>query len=165
MHDVSRLDRDRPPPATATQARRRYRYRRRHTPHFYLVTSGLIAAAGVCVLNGSAYASGSIQLAELAFVSVGVTNLIIFAAYFWGFYMAMCGRVPIGRMKILVPHACVGVLTPLLYTLNISLDIENLGTAPVTGLALVCSICCFALICLQYGLGKLMVRPEPMHLV
>lgn len=155
----------RAPRAGPSPARRRYRYRRRHTPHFYIVIAALTSAAVVCVLNTIAFVSRSIEIANVAFAAIGVTTLIVCAAFFWGFYMLMSGNIPVKRLKVFLPHAGVGVLSPLLYTLNISIDLDGLGTQPLTGLALACGFACFALLCIQFTMGRAVVRPEPLRLL
>jgi hypothetical protein len=151
--------------AARSPVRRRYRYRRRHTPHFYIVVTALSGAAVVCVLNVIAYRSQSVEISNFAFAAVGVTTLVVFAAYFWGIFMLMSGRIPIRRLKVLVPHAAVGVLSPLLYTLNISADLDGLGTQPIGGLGVACGLCSFCLLCLQFAMGRAVVRTEPLRLL
>lgn len=154
--------RERVPPSPA---RRRYRYRRRHTPHFYIVSTGLSAAALVCVLDAIAFAVGSVVLANLAFVAVVIASLLVFIGYFWGFFMVMSGNIPVKRLKVLVPHAVVGTLAPLLYTINISLAIEGFDTQPVGAIAVLCSIVSFVVLCGQFVMGRAVVRPQPVHIV
>lgn len=116
-------------------------------------------------MNVIAFVSRSILLAEITFVVVAVTLLIICTAFFWGFYMIMSGHIPAARIKYIVPHGMVGVLAPLLYTLNISLGLDELGTTPVGIGLVICSLASFLLLCIQFTMGKLVVRPEPLRVV
>jgi hypothetical protein len=145
--------------------KRRVRGRRRHTPHYYIVLSALSLAVIVCVLESVAYETKSIFLSEIAFVGVGLTTFVVSAAFFWGFYMAMSGNIPSHRLKVFLPHGAVGVLSPLLYTLNISVGLDALGTTPVGVWSVICSIGCLALLCIQFVMGKAVVRREPLRIV
>jgi hypothetical protein len=145
--------------------RRRYRYWRRHTPHYYIVLTAISCAVGVCVLEGIAFRSKSVQLAEVAFVAIAFTALIISTAFFWGFFMVMNGNIPAHRLKYLVPHGAVGVLSPLLYTLNICLALDGLGREPVGIGSLVCSVLCLVLLGVQFSMGKAVVHRTRPHLV
>lgn len=145
-------------------ARRRYRFRRRHTPHFYIVTSAISAAGAVCLLNAVAYSDKSVLMAEISFAAVCVTAVIVSAGFFWGFYMIMSGHIP-HRLNVLAPHGIVGVLSPLLYSLNISVDLDGLGRLPLSGWSFAASIVGFLLLGVQYTMGKLVVRPEPLRIV
>jgi hypothetical protein len=64
-----------------------------------------------------------------------------------------------------VPHAMVGVLSPLIYTLNISIDVDGVGQSPISGWSLTCSVVCLLLLAVQFAMGRLVVRPEKLHLV
>lgn len=145
--------------------RRRYRYHRRHTVHYYLVLTGVSAAAGVCLLYGAAYRTGSIVMGELAFAGAMVAGLAVFVAYFWGFYMLMSGNIPLQRVKILIPHAAVGTLSPLLYTLTICFGLDGLGSQPVTVWMPIISLLCLALLGVQFTMGKALVRPQPLRVI
>lgn len=142
-----------------------YRYRRRHTPHFYIVVSALSAAILVCGLHAIAYETQSVLMANVAFAGVVIAALAVFAAYFWGFYMLMSGHIPQKRLKILIPHAGVGTLSPLLYTLNISLALDGLGSQPVSLGMLCVSVLCLALLGLQFTMGRALVRTESLRLL
>lgn len=143
----------------------RYRYRRRHTPHYYLVIASVFAAALVCVLNIVGYKTGSVRLADVCFASIVVANATISSAFFWGFYMVMNGHIPVKKLKVLVPHAMVGVLSPVLYTLNISINLEGLGVQAVSAVSLACSFACLGLLSLQCVMGRAIVRPEPLRVL
>jgi uncharacterized membrane protein len=145
--------------------RRGYRYHRRHTPHFYIVVAALSAAAGVGALHAIAYRTQSILLADVAFAAVLVAALIVFLAYFWGFYMLMSGHIPKRRLKLLISHAGVGTLSPLLYTLNICLALDGLGSQPVSLWMLCVSMLCFALLAVQFAMGRALVHPESLRLL
>jgi hypothetical protein len=153
----------------APKAQRRARAKaglfRKHTPHYYLVLSGISCALVVVALNAAAFSTRSLLLAEVAFAAVTVAALVIFTAFFWGFYMLMNGNIPVHRLKYLLPHACVGVLAPLFYTLNICVALEGLGHSPVSGLALGTSVLCLALLCLQFSMGKAVVHRTPLRLL
>lgn len=146
-------------------AARHHRYRRHHTLHYYIVLTALMLAATVIVLNTIAYRSQSVTMATVAFVAVAITTFVICTAFFWGFFMVMNGNVPIKRLKVLVPHACVGVLSPLIYTLNISVELDGVGQSPTTGLALATSIVCFGLLIVQFAMGKMVVRPGKLRVI
>ncbi|MGH2441761.1 MAG: hypothetical protein ACRDFX_01185 [Chloroflexota bacterium] len=154
-----------PPRVRKGQAARRSHYHRRHTVHYFLVVPGVTAALISSALNGAAFATRSIVLSEITFAAVCITALIIFTAFFWGFYMIMSGHIPYHRLKILAPHAIVGVLSPLFYTLNISIDLDGLGISPISGWALALSVVCLVLLAVQFTMGKLVVRSEPLHIV
>jgi hypothetical protein len=151
--------------ARPSPAMRRYRYRRRHTPHFYIVTTAVSAAGVACILTSIAFVRGDVTLATVAFGAVVLAMVVVSAAYFMGFSMLMSGHIPSKRVKILVPHAVVGVLSPLLYMLNISAGLDGVGTRPVSGLALACSILSLAVLGGQYLLGRAMVRPERLRVL
>jgi len=163
------LNRNRPGPATgsssASKRRRRRRYWRAHKPHYYFVVSGIGCAAAVLALDTAAYLSRSTQLAEIAFGAVLLTTVVIFSAFFCGFYMALSGTVPVHRLRYVVPHGAVGMLAPLFYTLNISFALEGVGREPVNGGMLVSSALCLLLLLVQFGMGKAVVHQEPLHLV
>jgi len=125
---------------------------------------GLSGATLVCVVNTVAFATRGIGLAEVAFGLVLVTALVIFSAFFWGFYMAMSGNVPAGRLKYLLPHGAVGTLSPLFYTINISIDLDRLGQR-VNVWSLATSFGCLAILLIQFGMGKAVVRPEPLRIL
>lgn len=144
---------------------RHHRYRRRHTLHYYIVLTGLTLAATVITLNTIAYISRSVTMATVAFFAVVVTTLVISTAFFWGFFMVMNGNFPARRIKVLIPHATVGVLSPLIYTLNISVELDGVGQSPVGGLALACSIVSFGLLLVQFTMGKLVVRPARLRVI
>jgi hypothetical protein len=146
-------------------ARQRYRYRRRHTPHYYIVSTGISAAALVSLLNAIAYATRSIALANAAFVAVLFASLAVFTGYFWGFFMVMSGNIPVKRLKVLIPHAAVGTLAPLLYTLNVSIAVDGLGVRPVSMMSVVGSALSLILLCVQFVMGKAIVRPQPLRIV
>lgn len=146
-------------------SRRRYRYRRRHTPHYFFVLPAVSAAAGVCLLYWIAYLTRSIMLAEVAFAVVLLTALAVCVAYFWGFYMLMKGSIPQHRLKILIPHAGVGTLSPLLYTLNICFALDGLGSQPVTIWMLIISLLCLTLLGVQFTMGKALVRTGPLRVI
>jgi hypothetical protein len=144
---------------------RRYRYLRQHTPHYYLVLTGITLALLVCGLNCWAFVTKGLLISEVAFGAVVVATLVIFTAFFWGFFMVMSGNIPAHRIRYFLPHGAVGVLSPLFYTLNISFDLEDLGVRPINGLSLVCSFLCLGLLGLQFAMGKRVVRPEPIRLL
>lgn len=145
-------------------ARARYRFRRRHTPHYYFVLTSLSAAVGVCVVDAIALVTGSVDLAGAALVVTATANVVLFTTFFWGFYMAMSGNIPLHRIKYFVPHAMIGFLTPLLYTLNICADLETLGQ-PLTWVSLACGLGSLGLIGVQFAIGKAVVRPEPLRVM
>jgi hypothetical protein len=146
------------------RTRSRYRFRRRHTPHYYLVLTSISAAIGVCVVDAVALVTQSVDLAGAAFVVTVAANIVLFTTFFWGFYMAMSGNIPLSRLKYFVPHAMVGLLTPLLYTLNICADLETLGQ-PLGGLSLACSVASLGLIGVQFAIGKAVVKPDPLRIM
>ncbi len=152
-------------PSAEIPAAKRYHYHRRHTPHFYLVISALSCATGVCVLKGIAFVNRSVPLATFSFFAVLLTALVVSAAFFWGFTMVMNGNIPTRRLKVLLPHAALGVLSPLLYTLNVSVDYSSVGNAPIGALSLGISLFCLLLLCVQFRMGRAVVRPEPLRLL
>jgi hypothetical protein len=119
----------------------------------------------VCGLNTAAYASKRLDLATAAFAAVLVTALVIFVAFFLGFAMVLGGHIPVRRLKYLIPHAAVGMLSPLVYTLNIAAALDTLGEGPVSGVSVVASYVCLGLLLVQFAMGKAVVRPEPLRLV
>lgn len=145
--------------------RRRYRFYRPHKVHYYLVITGIGLAILVCVLNTAAYVTQRMDLSMVAFFAILVTALIIFVAFFLGFTMVAGGHIPARRLKYVLPHAAVGMLSPLLYTLNISAALDTLGTGPVSRLSVTVSYVCLGLLLIQFAMGKAVVRPEPLRLV
>lgn len=119
----------------------------------------------MCVLNSVAYASKSIGLAQVAFGAIVVTALVVFAAFFWGFFMIMNGHIPARRLKVLLPHGAVGVLSPLLYTINISVALDAVGREPVSMVSLVCGYASLALLSVQFTMGRAVVRTPPLRLL
>ncbi len=146
-------------------ARRRYRYRRKHTPHYYLVLTALPCAVAVCILDAIAFFSRSILMAEIAFSATLVTTLVILITFFWGFCLILTINVPVHRMKYLIPHAAVGALSPLAYSLNISLVVDTVGRQPVGAGLLITSCLCLALLLLQFSMGKGVVYNKPLYLI
>lgn len=151
--------------STRQGPRRRYRYFRRHTPHYYIVLSGISCAIIVCALNAWAFISRSLVLSNIAFAAVSITAVILSIAFFWGVFMVMSGNIPVHRIKYFVPHGLVGVLSPIVYTLNVSVDLGDLGIRPTSGLSLGCSLTCLALLAVQFAMGKAVVHPEPLRIV
>jgi uncharacterized membrane protein len=145
--------------------RRRFRYRRKHTPHYYIVLTAITLAILVCVLEALAFAQKSLILSEVSFFAVAITTLFVSGAFFWGFYMAMSGNIPSHRLKYFVPHGAVGVLSPLFYTLNISLGLDGFGRQRVGIWSLVCSVVCLLLLLVQFSMGKAVVHREPLRVV
>ncbi|MDQ2742439.1 MAG: DUF2231 domain-containing protein [Chloroflexota bacterium] len=153
------------PRPAAGPARRRYRYWRKHTPHYYLVLTALPCALVVCILNAIAFFSRGILMAELAFYATLATTLIILVTFFWGFCLVLTIEVPVHRMKYLIPHAAVGLLSPLVYSLNISFIVDTVGSQPVNAGVLVTSCLCLALLLLQFSMGKGVVYNKPLYLI
>ena len=145
-------------------ARHRYRYRRRHRPHFYSVVVSVSGAVLACIVNAIAYLDGGVGLAEIAFACVFATACSMFLTFFLGFTMVMSGHIPAHRLRVLVPHGAVGVLSPLLYTINVSIDLDRWGK-PLSGAALLCSLSCLLLLAIQAAMGKAVVRPDPIRIV
>ncbi|HZU14016.1 MAG TPA: hypothetical protein VFB58_14335 [Chloroflexota bacterium] len=148
---------------SARTRRRAYRYRRPHTPHFYLVLGGLTGAVLVCVLNLVSYVTGSVLLATVTFGATLFTALMIFLAFFWGFYMVSSGLNPERRIVIL--HGAVGMLAPLFYTLNIDAALDGVGTSPVGALSLGTSFACLGLLIVQFLMGKAVVKTERLRVI
>lgn len=146
-------------------ARKKRTYYRPHKVHYYLVLTGISLAIGVCVLNTVGYATHRVDLADVAFWAIAAAALVICSAFFMGFFMIMNGNIPSKRIRILAPHAVVGTLSPLFYTLNIAAALDGLGTRPVTLLSLVVSYLCLVLLAVQFAMGKAVVRPEPLRLL
>lgn len=147
------------------KTRRRFHYFHRHTPHFYLVLAGISGAIVSFLMSLLAFDRRSIELSNIAFGVVAATSLVIFCAFFWGFYMLASGNIPTHRLRVFVPHAMVGVLAPLFYTINICLDLENVGIAPISEGAVICSGLCIVMLGIQFTMGKRVVRREPLHIV
>lgn len=143
---------------------RRHRYWRRHTPHYYIVLSGVGSAAGGTVLDAVAYEDKSPRLAEIAFGATSFTALLIYIAFFWGFYLLMNWRIPAGRIKYFIPHGIVGTLSPLIYVLNVSLQLDVLGK-PLPGWALILSLVTLGLLCVQFAMGKVVVHVSPLRVI
>jgi hypothetical protein len=150
--------------ASRVSTRRGYRFRRRHRLHFYAVVSGVSGAIVVCIVNAIGYLTRDIQVAEIGFGCVLITAAAIFLAFFLGFTMLMSGYIPARRIKLVVPHGAVGMLSPLLYTINISIDLDQ-WARPVSGAALGCSVACLALLGVQVAMGRAVVRPDPIRIV
>jgi hypothetical protein len=149
----------------APRRRRPYHYVRRHTPHYFIVLSGISCAIIVCALNAWAFITRSLLLSDVAFAAVSVTAVVISVAFFWGIYMVMSGNIPAHRIKVFVPHGIVGVLSPIFYTLNISFDLNDLGIRPTSGLSLGCSLVCLALLGVQFAMGKAVVHSDPLQVI
>jgi hypothetical protein len=148
----------------AIARRRKYRFQRIHKLHYYVVSTGLIGAMLVCVLNTAAYLNRSPVLASIAFSCVLLTSLVIFTGFFLGITMVMGGNIPVDRIKYLIPHAAVGVLSPLFYTINVSIDLDRLGQ-PLSGWSLFCGFICLANLLVQFAMGKAVVRSRPLYIV
>ncbi len=152
-------------PRSGRKRRKGYRYFRRHTPHYYIVLSGISCAILVCALNAWSFITRSLVLSEVAFAAVGVATVVISVAFFWGVFMVMSGNIPANRIKIFVPHGIVGMLSPIFYTLNISVDLGDVGIRPTSGLSLGCSLVCLVLLGVQFAMGKAVVHPDPLRVV
>lgn len=152
-------------PPIRRAARRRYKFYRPHRVHYYLVVTGITLALLVCGVTTAAWATQRMDLANAAFAMVLVTDLIIFGAFFMGFFMIIEGNIPVRRIKVLLPHACVGMLSPLLYTLNIAAALNRIGEGPVSGTSVIVSFVCLGLLLVQFAMGKAVVRPEPLRVV
>jgi len=150
---------------SSLQAARRHRYRRRHTVHYYTVVIALLCAAAVVALDAIGFVERDIGLSTAAFAAVGIATLAVFVAFFWGFYMLMSGSIPAKRIRRVVPHAALGVIAPLLYTLNLSAGLDDVGRKPVSGVSLGCSLACLLILCLQFWMGKMIVRPARLHVI
>lgn len=148
-----------------TGHRRRHRYFRRHTPHYFIVLTGISCAITVCALNAWSFITHSLLLSEVAFAAVSTTAVVISIAFFWGVFMVMSGNIPSHRIKYFVPHGIVGMLSPIFYTLNISFDLNDLGIRPTSGLSLGCSLVCLGLLGVQFAMGKAVVHPDPIQVV
>ncbi len=133
--------------------------------HYYLVLTGLSLAVLVCLLNSVAYVTRRIDLATVAFTAILITALVIFSAFFMGFTMVIEGNIPGRRLNYLLPHAAVGMLSPLFYTLNIAAALDGAGIGPVSRISVVVSYVCLGLLVVQFLMGKAVVRPEPLRLV
>jgi|SRR5579884_833932 len=140
--------------------RKRYRFRRKHTPHFYLVTAALTCAALLAGLEGVDIASRSVTLGNVSFWLTCATALVVFAAYFYGFFLIMHRDIPASRMKVILPHAIVGTLSPLVYAMNVTIAFDDLGSRPVTGFAFGAALVSFFLLCGQYRMGRAVVKVD-----
>lgn len=141
-------------------ARRRFKFRRRHTPHFYLVVGAVAGASCLCLVDAVAYVLGGTALGVVAFGMTLLASVLVFAAYFWGFFMVMNGNIPVARMKVFLPHAVVGTLSPLVYMLNVSLLFDTLGSGPLPGWALALAVLSLSLLAVQFLMGRRVVRVE-----
>lgn len=151
-------------PALRPPRRRRYRYFRRHTPHYFIVLTAVTAAIFVLMINSAAYKSGSLGMARAGLIATGIATLIICSAFFWGFSMVMGGNIPVHRLKYLVPHAAVGLLSPLFWAFNFTLALDNLGQRTSLELVIISGVC-LVLLAVQFSMGKAVVHREPLHLV
>jgi uncharacterized membrane protein len=148
-----------------TLARRRYRFRRRHTPHFNLVTTALCLATAVVVVDLIGFLVGTVQLGVVAFAFLAAACVSVLASYFWGFFMVMNGNIPMRRLKIFLPHAVVGSMSPLIYVLNISLAVDSVGAKSVSGVSLSFAAASLGILMLQYSMGRRVTRFEGLRLV
>lgn len=146
-------------------ARRRYRFRRRHTPHFYIVTAALSMALLLCAVDIVVWQESSLVAVHVAFGILAVTCLTVMAAYFWGFYMAMSGNIPTDRLKIFIPHAVVGSLSPLIYVLNLTVAFDSVDQPRLNGLSLVLAFVSVGILIIQYSMGRRVVRVERLQLL
>lgn len=157
--------RDRQPPQRKPRHPRRWRYWRRHTPHFYLVLIAATCAVLACAATAAAYLNGGLVLGSTAAVMVGAAALAVCFAYFWGFFLLLSGQVPTNRFKFVVPHACVGTLSPLLFMLTFSLALDGMGKRPVSLWLVGLTAAGVLLLAVQATMGRAIVyRPRP-HLV
>lgn len=152
-------------PSSRPASRHRYKFHRPHKLHYYFVMASITMAVVVCTLNTIAYATRRLDLADVAFAAILVAALTIFCTFFLGFFMLMNGNIPAKRLKYLIPHGAVGTLSPLLYTLNIAAALDGLGTQPVGIVSLATSYASFALLGIQFAMGKAVVRPDPLRLL
>lgn len=145
--------------------KRRHKFYRPHKVHYYLVLTGISLAVLVCGLNTVAYLTRRVDLANATFAAVLVTALVIFVAFFMGFYMVAAGNIPVSRLKYLLPHAAAGMLSPLVYTLNIAASLDSIGEGPVSRFSVIASFVCLGLLLVQFAMGKAIVRPDPLRLI
>lgn len=152
-------------PRRKTRNPRRWRYWRRHTPHFYLVLLAVSCALLACGTTVVAYVGGGLTLGAVAVVTVGIATLTVSVAYFWGFFLLLSGQVPAHRFRVLLPHACVGTLSPLAFMLNFSLALDGLGRRPVSLWLAGLMSASVGLLGVQFAMGRAVVhRPRP-HVV
>jgi hypothetical protein len=112
------------------------------------------------VIDGLAFSLGGVVLSTAAFAMTGVAAIAVFSVYFWGFFMVMSGNIPLARIKVFLPHAAVGTLSPLVYMLNLSLLFDSIGSATFPGSSLTLAISSLALLGIQFVMGKRVVRVE-----
>lgn len=151
--------------ARSGRARPRYRFRRSHKPHFYLGTSALVLALLLCVADLAALVHPSTATGELAFVVLIATLVAMLGSYFLGFFMVMDGNIPLHRIKVFLPHALVGSLSPLLYMLNFTIALDGAGRRPLALVSMLFAFVSAAAIGAQYLLGRRVTRVEGLRVV
>ena len=147
------------------RARHRHKFRRRHKPHFFTGTGALSLAVTLATADMIGVISDSVFVAELAFIALCLTLICVLGSYFLGFFMVMDGNIPLHRVKVFLPHALVGALSPLLYMLNFSLAFDTLGTRPVQMYGLALALFSGLLIAIQYFMGTRVTKVEGLRLI
>lgn len=117
------------------------------------------------VLTGVSFFTRQVTVAYVSFAMILLTSMLIFAAFFWGFSLVLIGRIPPRRLKYLAPHAAVGLLSPLLYTINVSFALDILDGKPASGALVISTTTSVLLLLVQFSMGKAVVHRAAIHLV
>lgn len=130
-----------------------------------MVTTAISLAALLCVVDIGAYASASTWATHLAFGVLTAAFIGVLVSYFYGIFMAMNGNIPTSRLKIFLPHAVVGSLTPLVYMLNLSIAFDNLDQRRLGLFSLVAAFISLGVITVQYLMGRRVVRVDRLKIL
>jgi len=135
--------------------------RRRAGIHYRLAITGYLAALVVAALNVWAYYDERLVVSQIGFAAAGVATLILLTTWFWGVFMVMNGRIMTGRVVYLLFHATLGSISSLLYTMVIGLQMDSLGSQPVSGLDVSLELAAVAALSVQIISGWLMLNRWP----
>jgi hypothetical protein len=133
-----------------------------HSPHFYLALGGIAAAVVACALNLWAYYDEGLLLTKVSFAMAVLTAAILYAAWFWGVFLLMSGN-SVRRLSLLLVHATLGSISPLLYTMAFGLQMDTLSSQPVGGLEVGLEFLGLLMLLTQLGTGRLMRRRRPRY--
>jgi hypothetical protein len=84
-----------------------------------------------CCVNLWAYYDERALSTELGFWCAAVTAGVLFAAWFWGAFLLMSGVMSGERFGVLVVHAALGSVLPLVFMLQVSVQLETFTSQPV----------------------------------
>lgn len=108
----------------------------RRGANFYLAIAGVIGGVVVFGVTLWAYYTETSSATKIAFSATCLVASVLFFTFLWGFSLAMSGVISRNRIAYLVAHGALGSISPLLYTLIISAELQDTLNRPVSDLDL-----------------------------